>query len=62
MEKGNFPRRCCISFFIEEKEIRESNLKVPLMDAGLKNRETGEQSKIWLVNETVSRFTTRNQL
>lgn len=32
------------------------------MDAGLKNRETGEQNKIWLVNETVSRFTTRNEL
>lgn len=36
--KGNFfPPRCCVSFSTEEEEIKESNLKVPLMDAGLKN-------------------------
>lgn len=38
MEKGNSPLQVlCVSFFTEQEEIRESNLKLPLTDAGLKN-------------------------
>lgn len=61
MEKGNSPPGVVSFFFMEEEEIRESNLKVPLMDAGLTNSGLEKRAnKTWLVN--VSRFTTRNEL